>query len=131
MSQAISTSIRQLIDHLVDEVPGVTGALVSSADGFVLASRLPSGEHIEPSAVAAMSAATIGLSTRLVRLTGEAPATVSHQRSTDGQVFVFSIAHIAVLTMLTTASADDVQITQVGREVVQGLQRLFRGAAAV
>ncbi|MDJ0771699.1 MAG: roadblock/LC7 domain-containing protein [Ilumatobacter sp.] len=122
--------MRQLIDHLVDEVPGVTGALVSSADGFVLASRLPSRDHIDPSAVAAMSAATIGLSNRLVRLTGESPSAVSHQRSTDGQVLVFSVAQVAVLTLLAAADADGLQLTQVGREVVLGLQRLFHNANA-
>jgi len=127
----LDASMLQLADHLVDRVPGVTGALVSSADGFVLASRLPATAGHDAAAVAAMSAAALGLANRLVQLTGEQPATVSTQRSNGGQVFVFGVAHVAVLTVLADASADSAQIELVGREVVLGLQRLFRGLATV
>lgn len=125
----IDASMGHLVDHLVDQVPGVIGALVSSADGFVLASRLPEGPELDPPAVAAMSAAALGLSNRLVQLTGDAPASLSHQTSSDGQVFVFGIAGgVAVLTVLATPDADPTQMQQVGREIDSGLQRLFRGA---
>jgi predicted regulator of Ras-like GTPase activity (Roadblock/LC7/MglB family) len=124
----IDASMRQLIDHVVDGVPGVAGALVSSKDGFVLATRLP--ESADPSAVAAMSAASLGLATRLVQLAGDTPVTISHHRSTDGQVFVFAISHVAVLTVLADASADANRIRLVGREITTGLQRVFNDAAA-
>jgi predicted regulator of Ras-like GTPase activity (Roadblock/LC7/MglB family) len=127
----IDTSMQHLVDHLVDEVPGVTGALVSSADGFVLASRLPDDTGSDPAAIAAMSAATLGLAHRLVQLTGQRPATNSTHRSPDGQVTVFAVAHVAVLTVLATAEADTDLLLLVGREVSGGLQRLFRGTADV
>ena len=127
----IEASMGQLVDQVVDEVPAITGALVSSADGFVLASRLPRGDDIDVSAVAAMSAASLGLTDRLVRLTGDAPAACSHHRSGDGQVFVFAVAHVAVLTMLTDVTADPEQIRMIGHEVTSGLLRLLRGAARV
>jgi predicted regulator of Ras-like GTPase activity (Roadblock/LC7/MglB family) len=127
----IEPAMGQLIDHVVDHVPGVSGAIISSADGFVLASRLPASASIDPSAVAAMSAAILGLSDRLVRLTGAAPAASSHQRSDDGQVFVFGISRIAVLTILTGPGADAPQIQAIGHEVGAGLQRLFRDTAHV
>ncbi len=123
--------MRQLIDHAVDQVPGVMGALVSSADGFVLAGRLPDADHIDPPAVAAMSAAVLGIADRLVRLNGDEPVMLSHQRSADGQVFVVAVAGVAVLTLLTDPFADPEQIRLVGHELSQGLQRLFRGAAKV
>ena len=123
--------MRELIGELVDRVPSVTGALVSSSDGFVLSSRIPAGDGVEISAVAAMSAAAAGLANQLTQLTGDAPADVCHQRSVDGQVFVFRIAHIAVLTVLTDAHADAEQIRLVGIEVAKGLQRLFRSTANV
>lgn len=122
--------MRHLIDHVVDHVPGVLGALVSSADGFVLASRLPDPEHVDPPAVAAMSAAALGLADRLVRLTGESAASVSHHRSAHGQVFVFSVAGMAVFTVLADDSADPEQIRMVGHELTTGLQRIFQGTAA-
>ncbi len=127
----IEAPMRQLIEHVVEQVPGVSGALVSSADGFVLASRLPERDSVDPPAVAAMSAAVLGIADRLVQLTGEQPATLSHQRSPDGQVFVFAVGGIAVLTLLTDESADAEQIRLVGKELSGGLQRLFRGAAQV
>ncbi len=123
--------MRQIIGELVDRVPAVTGALVSSADGFALASRIPNGDGVEVAAVAAMSAAAIGLANNLVGLTGDAPADHCHQRSVDGQVFVFRIAHIAVLTVLTDAHADGEQIRLIGTEVAKGLQRLFRSTTFV
>lgn len=118
--------MQRLIDHVVDHVPGVDGALVSSTDGFVLATRLPENDEIDPPAVAAMSAAVLGLADRLVQLTGESSATLSHHRSDDGQVFVFAISGVAVFTVLTDESADPEQIRLVGRELTIGLQRLFR-----
>lgn len=127
----IEISMRHLLDHVVDRVPGVLGALVSSADGHVLASRLTHVTGLDPAAIAAMSAAALGLSNRLVQLTGASPASFSHQCSTDGQVFVFGISHVAVLTVLTDRAADATQLKQVGREVGRGLERLFRGTAHV
>ena len=73
-----------------------------------------------------MSAAVLGLSNRLVQLMGTAPASFSHQRSSDGQVFVFGISNVAVLTVLADSSAHPVQIQSVGREIGLGLERLFR-----
>jgi predicted regulator of Ras-like GTPase activity (Roadblock/LC7/MglB family) len=121
----VEASMQYLIDHLVDRVPDISGALVSSADGFVLSSRLADG--IDPSSVAAMSAATLGLSTKLVQLIGSAPAEVSIQRSSDGQVVVFAIPPAAALTVLAKAQADLTRLQIVGREVANGLERLFRG----
>jgi len=124
--------MRQLVDHLVEQVPGVIGALVSSADGFVLASRLPEGGGYDPPAVAAMSAAALGLASRLVEYTGDASARWSHQTSADGQVLVYAIADgVAALTVLATAAADAEQLRQVAHEIDVGLQKLFRGSSAV
>jgi predicted regulator of Ras-like GTPase activity (Roadblock/LC7/MglB family) len=127
----VEISMHHLLDHVVDRVPGVLGALVSSADGHVLASRLTHVTGLDPAAIAAMSAAVLGLSNRLVQLTGTSPASFSHQCSTDGQVFVFGISHVAVLTVLTDPTADATRIKLVGREVGRGLERLFRGTANV
>lgn len=123
--------MQQVIAHVVDHVPGVLGALVSSADGFTLAACLPDDFDGDIASLGAMAAAALGLSTRLVQITGEAPATVSHHRSSDAQVFVIAIAHVAALTLVATADADAEQLVMVGREAGAGLQRLFRGAAAV
>lgn len=125
----IVVSMQQVIDYLVDEVPGITGALVSSADGFVLADRLPPGNTSDVDALGAMSASALALSNRLVRSLGDAPATVNLHRSATGQMAIVPIAHIAVLTLLATPDADAEHVTLVARETGRELQRLFRGAA--
>ncbi len=131
VSSEVTRSMNQLIDHLVDQVPGVLGAIVSSADGFTLAARLPEGPTVDAAALGAMSAAAIALSDRLVQTVGAGPATVSHHRSADAQAFVFAVANLAVLTVLTDHDANTERISMVGREVSSGLQRLFHSAATV
>lgn len=123
--------MRQVIDHVVDHVPGVVGALVSSSDGFTLAARLPVTFDGDAAGLGAMAAACLGLSNRLVGTLGESPATVSQHRSADAQVLVVAIAHVAALTLLAEPDADAEQLAGVGREAAAGLKRLFRGAAAV
>lgn len=127
----IVVSMRQVIDYLVDEVPGITGALVSSADGFVLADRLAAGNTSNVDALGAMSASALALSNRLVRSLGDDSATVSLHRSARGQMVIVPIAHIAVLTLLATPDANTEHVTLVGRETCRELQRLFRGTADV
>jgi len=121
----IDASMHRLIDHVVDHVPGVLGALVSSVDGLVLASRVTHSTGHDAAAMAAMSAAVLGLSNRLVQLMGAAPTSFSHQCSTDGQVFVFGISTVAVLTVLADPTAQPAQIQSVGREIGLGLEHLF------
>ena len=123
----IDASMTQLVDHVVDQVPGVLGVLVSSADGLVITSRITHNTGLDAPAIAAMSAAVLGLSNRLVQLMGSAPTSFSYQRSADGQVFVFGISKVAVLTVLADPSAAPVQVQRVGREIGRGLERLFRG----
>ncbi len=127
----IDTSMHELLDHVVDQVPGVLGALVSSADGLVIASKITHSTGLDAPAIAAMSAAVLGLSNRLVQLMGSSPTSFSYQRSADGQVFVFGVSKVAVLTVLADPTAAPVQIQRVGREIGQGLERLFRGTANV
>ena len=124
--------MRQVLDHLVERIPGVIGALVSSADGFALASNLPAaGSSAESASLGAMAAAAIALSNRLVATVGDSPATATHHRSDEGAVLILPIGHLAVLTVMATPDTDSEPLTLVGREATAGLQRLFRGAASV
>lgn len=121
--------MRQLLDQVVERVPGVLGALVSSADGFTLASRLPAGA--DAASVAAMSAALLGVANQLVGTMGREPVRVGQLRSGDAQVFVFSVAHAASLAVFAEPTTDSRQLAAVGREITLALTRLFRGTADV
>ncbi len=92
--------MRELIDHVVDGIPGVIGALLATTDGFLMTSRLPDNEVFDPSAVAAMSASTLALASRLVQLGGPTPAKTVLQRSAQAQVCVFAVGSSAVLTIV-------------------------------
>ncbi len=121
MTPVTDATMQGLIDHVVDGVPGVIGALIASTDGFVIASRLPDEEGFDPSAIAAMSAATLGLATRLVQLAGTAPVTTSVHRSSQAQVCVFAVGSAAVLTIVAGNDADTGRIERIGHEVSRGL----------
>lgn len=127
----ITRSMHLVLHHLVEQMPGVAGALVASADGFALASRFAPDAEIDPAGLGAMSAAALALSNQLVATAGDAPASASHHRSQDGQVLIVPVAHVAVLTVLLTADVDIEPMTAVAQEAAVGLQRLFRGMASV
>jgi len=131
MTADITAALHQLAAQLVDRVPGVVGALISSADGFTLAANLPMDSNADPAALGAMSSAAIALSTRLAQSVGEQPATISHHRSVDGQVFVFAVEHVAVLTLLATPDASIEHIDLVGRQASDSLFHQFCTAASV
>ena len=131
VTDEITRSMHLVLHHLVEHTPGVTGALVASADGFTLASRLAPDTRIDTAGLGAMAAAALALSNQLVGTVGEARAVVSHHQSAEGQVLILPIGHVAVLTVLVTITADLAQLADVGRESAHRLQRLFRGVASV
>lgn len=131
MTDEITRSMHLVLHRLVEQTPGVTGALVASADGFTLASRLAPDSEIDTAGLGAMSAAALALSNQLVGTGGDAPANVSHHQSADGQVLVLPIAHLAVLTVMATIDADLGRLAEASRGAAHSLQRLFLGVAAV
>jgi predicted regulator of Ras-like GTPase activity (Roadblock/LC7/MglB family) len=123
VAAVIEASMQGVIDHVVDGIPGVIGALIASTDGFVIASRLPERDELDPSAIAAMSAASLALATRMVQLHGTAAAATAVLRSSQTQVCVFAVGTTAVLTILAESGADTERIDRVGYEVSWGLVR--------
>ncbi|WP_245839083.1 roadblock/LC7 domain-containing protein [Nocardia donostiensis] len=82
---------------LRERVPGLTGSLVASSDGLLVAHDLPA--HIEPSGMAALAASQLSLSHRLATTAhgGGFNDVVVH--GTDGYVVVYA-AGWASLTVL-------------------------------
>lgn len=127
----LTTAMHQLLDLVVGPVPGVVGAVVSSADGFVLAARMPATSTADAASLAAMSAALLGLSNRLVQAVAPGPSRVAELRSEGAHAYVFAVAHAATLTVLATPESERPQVMAVGREVTIGLVHLLRGAVDV
>jgi len=124
--------MRYLLDELVQGVPGVVGALVASVDGFALASSVPVDlPTTDTAGLAAMSAAALGVSNRLVGAVGHEPANEVTLRSPAGHVLVYRIGDVAALTVLTDASIDVEQLHVAAGEVSYRIERLLRGAASL
>ena len=123
--------MRYLLDGLVQDVPGVVGALVASVDGFALASNVPVDlPSTDAAGLAAMSAAALGVSNRLVGAVGREPASEVILRSPAGHVLVYRIADVAALTVLTDASIDVEQLSVVSRDLANGIEQLLHDAAS-
>ena len=137
MATEITRSIRYLLDELVQGVPGVVGALVSSVDGFALASNTllepPTADArtTDDAGLAAMSAAVLGVSNRLVGVVGREPVQEVTLRSPSGHVLVYRIANVAALTVLTDASIDVEHVKVVSRVVTDGIDRLLCDAPSL
>jgi hypothetical protein len=125
-------SMRYLLDQLVEGIPGVVGALVASVDGFALASNVPVDlPSTDAAGLAAMSAAALGVSNRLVGAVGREPAGEVTLRSPSGHVVVCRIANVAALTVLADASTDVEHVIVVSRMVTDGIEKLLRNAASL
>jgi predicted regulator of Ras-like GTPase activity (Roadblock/LC7/MglB family) len=124
-------SIRHLLDHLVRGVPGVTGAIVATADGFVVAHHLPmpppgaTTNRADPAGLAAMTAAVLGLGDRLAAAVGAAPSDGIVVRSSDGHVVVHRVAAVGGLAVLTGRDADLDRVQRVAGEIVDGVRRVL------
>lgn len=123
----LTAAIHELLDQVVGRVPGVVGAVVASSDGFALAGRLPADARADTASIAAMSAALVGLSDRLVQSVAPEPSRVLELRSDGAHGYVFAVAHAATLTLLTLPESERPQVMAVGREMTAGLLRLLRG----
>lgn len=121
--------MHQLLDHVVGHVPGVVVAVVGTADGFVLASRLPATTTADGASVAAMTAALLGLTDPLLRSVAPEPSRMIELRSDGAHGYVFAVAHVATLTLLATPESERSQVMTVGREITAELLRLLRGPA--
>ncbi|QIS03544.1 hypothetical protein F5X71_15530 [Nocardia brasiliensis] len=89
---------------LRERVPQLTGALVASSDGLLVAHDLP--PHIEPAGMAAMTAAQLSLS---YRLTTTAHGGGFHEvvvRGSEGHVVIYA----AGWTSLTVLAGPDVNV---------------------
>jgi len=73
---------------LRDRVPRLTGALVASADGLLIAHDLPS--HLEPSLMAALAASHLSLSYRLATTALGGGFHEVVVRGTDGHVVIYA-----------------------------------------
>ncbi|WP_245717387.1 roadblock/LC7 domain-containing protein [Nocardia jejuensis] len=85
-------------------VPQLTGALVASTDGLLIANDLPS--HIEPTGMAAITASHLSLSHRLAITAHEGGFHEVVVRGSGGHVVIYAAGWTASLTVLAGPEAN-------------------------
>ncbi|MEU8651976.1 roadblock/LC7 domain-containing protein [Streptomyces sp. NPDC048737] len=108
---AVEAEVLNELHRLRTRMPQLTGALAASVDGFVLAQDMPG---VQPESLAALTAAALGVSHRLVDLTARGEFRELLVRGAGGYVATYAAGPTAVLTLL----ADD--RANVGRLHLEG-----------
>lgn len=98
-----SEKITELLRTLSNSSPDIEAAAVVDNDGLLIASALPA--DIEEDRVAAMSAALLGMSERIVRELSRGEFSLVMIRGSEGFTVVCRCGGDAVLTVLAASSA--------------------------
>jgi predicted regulator of Ras-like GTPase activity (Roadblock/LC7/MglB family) len=99
-NQAVLAELRALRDR----IPNLTGTLVASHDGLLIAHDLPG--HIEPNGVAALSASQLAVSHRLVTTAHGGGFREVVVDGSAGQVVIYAVGW----TALTVLAGPDVNV---------------------
>jgi len=120
-------ALDRVVAEFVEHTAHVRGAVLGSADGHPLSARLDA-VPTDAATVAAMSAATAGLATQLVRVATTASAADSHIRGDGGQVWVLDVARAATLTVFTTEHANPAMVVGAARRAIDRLVEVLSAA---
>ncbi|MGB0389313.1 MAG: roadblock/LC7 domain-containing protein [Ardenticatenaceae bacterium] len=99
-SEALNETLEDILDNSFD----ITGALVVSRDGLVMASRLPGG--LDDGRVGAVSAGVLSLGVRSITQLGRGDFKQILAQGTRGNVIVTSAGSKAAFVALTNPSAN-------------------------
>ena len=110
------------IRGLRDRVRHVAGSLVASVDGRLVAHDT---HGIEPDGMAALSAAVLGLSQRLIQTVGPGHFAETVTRGTHGYVATYAAGPRAVLTVVTGEETNIGRLHLEARQVANRLADLL------
>jgi uncharacterized protein len=99
VSRSAEDRVQAELRLIRDNVPGVQGSLVATNDGFLVAHDIPG---IEPTAVAALAAATRSLSGRTTQSTGRGQFREAISRGSNGYLVVYAAGRNALLSVVGT-----------------------------
>jgi predicted regulator of Ras-like GTPase activity (Roadblock/LC7/MglB family) len=92
--------VEKLLQRLLDVCVGATGALVATADGFVVARVFK--QDIADKSLAAITSSVMSLAEALVNETGQGPCQNLIIEGQEGHVVSLRINHTRVLTAMAT-----------------------------
>ncbi|WP_441249202.1 roadblock/LC7 domain-containing protein [Kitasatospora sp. McL0602] len=111
-------SLRQRVPHLA-------GGLVASVDGLLLAHNT---HDTEPSGLAALTAAALGVAQRLADATGQGEFRESLVRGEHGYVATYAAGAVCVLTALSYPDVNVGRLHLEGRRSAERIGALLDGA---
>ncbi|XVQ11620.1 roadblock/LC7 domain-containing protein [Spirillospora sp. CA-255316] len=120
-------ALRAELTALRGRVARLTGSLIASSDGLLIAHDLPDG--VEPSGMAALTAAELALSHRM---TSTAHGGGFHEvvlRGTNGYVVIYSAGWSASLTVLSEPDVNVGRLHLESRPAARAIAELLAGAA--
>jgi uncharacterized protein len=113
-----SEAVLSELAHLRTRMPELTGTLVASIDGLLVAHDT---QRVDPEPLAAMSAAQIGLSRQFSATAGQGEYVEAVTRSTDGCLAVFAAGAHALLTVFGPADLNIGRLYHEARPVARRL----------
>jgi predicted regulator of Ras-like GTPase activity (Roadblock/LC7/MglB family) len=116
--EALENSLLAELRALRHRVPHLAGGLVASVDGLLLAHDT---HDAEPTGLAALTAATLGVAQRLADATGQGEFRESMVRGEHGYVATYAAGPVCVLTLL---SHPDVSVGRLHLEARRSAQRV-------
>ncbi|GAA3810256.1 roadblock/LC7 domain-containing protein [Streptomyces phyllanthi] len=125
---AAEAEVLDELHRLRARVPQLTGALAASVDGLVLAQDTPG---VEPEGVAALTAAVLGVATRMTDATGRGDFRELLVRGADGYVATYAAGSSAVLTLLAQDRINVGRLHLEGRRAGTRIGELVDAAAAL
>ncbi|GAA1401280.1 hypothetical protein GCM10009639_43350 [Kitasatospora putterlickiae] len=121
----METELLAELRALRHRVPHLAGGLVASADGLLIAHDT---HGAEPSGLAAMSAASLGLAHRLADSTGQGEFRESLVRGANGYVAIYAAGGGCVLTVLAHPDANVGRLHLEARRSAQRIAALLNDA---
>ncbi|GGM79503.1 roadblock/LC7 domain-containing protein [Dactylosporangium sucinum] len=114
------------LHRLRQVVPEISGCLVASTDGLLIADD---AQAVVVEGVAALAAACLGVSQRIADSAGHDDFQEVLIRSTGGYVAMYMAGHGAVLVLLATADANVGRLHHEARRATQVVSRIVAAAA--
>jgi uncharacterized protein len=114
-SPSVEDKVRAELQLIRTQVAGVRGSLAATSDGLVFAHDVP---DVEPSQIAAISAATLALASRATLTTGCGNFREAVARGSDGYLAVYAAGDSAIVAVIGSTSLNVGMLQYRAREII-------------
>jgi len=111
----VQDRIRAELDLIKTTVAGVSGSLVATTDGLVVAYDVP---DLEPTQIAALAAATLSLASRATLATGLGDFREAVARGSDGYLAVYAAGTSAIVAVIGTSNLNLGMLHYQARDII-------------